>query len=111
MRNYRLLRHPDVAEDLLNTALLIAEVAGPKVALRKISEIEATIQKLRQVPHIGSIRDDIVPGLRAIPAAGRAVICFVVDDAREEVRILAIGYADSNWATRIKDRGARFKTP
>lgn len=67
------MRHPQLADDLTSTALLIAEYAGSAVALRKIGEIEETIRKLRQTPHVGSIIDDIAPGLRAIPAAQKGV--------------------------------------
>jgi len=99
MTKYRILRHPNVADDLFDIAVLIADYAGVEIALRRIGEIEQTVQKLRDVPHIGSVRDEIAPGLRAIPAAGKGVICFIVDDENHEVRILAIGYAGSDWMT------------
>lgn len=99
MTKYRILRDPNVADDLFDIAVLIADYAGVEIALRRIGEIEQTVQKLRDVPHIGSVRDEIAPGLRAIPAAGKGVICFIVDDENHEVRILAIGYAGSDWMT------------
>ena len=99
MTNYRILRHPNVADDLFDIAVLIADYAGMEIALRKIDEIEQAIRKLRKVPHIGTVRDEVAPGLRAIPAAGKGVICFVVDDENHEVRIMAIGYAGSDWMT------------
>ena len=99
MTKYRILRHPNVADDLHDIAVLIANYAGVEITLRKINEIEQAIRRLESVPHVGSVRDEIAPGMRAIPAAGKGVICFVVDDENHEVRIMAIGYAGSDWMT------------
>lgn len=104
MPTYKIARHPSVAGDLLDVALLIADYAGTEIALRKVDEIEAAIQRLASTPHVGSLRHEIVEGLRAIPAAGKAVICFVVDDEASEVRIMAIGYAGSDWMSATKGR-------
>lgn len=104
MPAFRIVRHPLVADDLLFIALLITDYAGAEIALRKIDEIEAAIQKLSAMPHVGSFRHEISQWLRAIPAAGKAVICFVVDDGRREVRIMAVGYAGSDWITASQSR-------
>ncbi len=104
MTKYRILRHPNVADDLTDIAVLIANYAGVEIALQKINEIEQTIRNLENVPHIRSLRDEIAPGLRAIPSAGKGVICFVVDDKHHEVRIMAIGYAGSDWVTATQTR-------
>jgi plasmid stabilization system protein ParE len=58
----------------------------------------------RLTPHKGTIRDAIAPGLRAIPAAGRGVIVFMVDDAARLVLVKAIGYAGSDWVARARRR-------
>ncbi len=104
MPSFRVVRHPLVADDLLSIALLISDYAGAEIALRKIDEIEAAIQKLSAMPHVGTLRHEIADGLRAIPAAGKAVICFVVDDNHREVRIMAVGYAGSDWITATQSR-------
>ncbi len=104
MPKYRIIRHPSVADDLADIALLLADYSGVEIALRKLDEIETVIRDLTDLPHVGSLRHEIAKGLRAIPAAGKAVICFVVDDSKTEVRILAIGYAGSNWIAVTKDR-------
>ena len=51
-----------------------------------------------------AVRDAIAPGLRAIPAAGRGVIVFMVDDAARLVLVKAIGYAGSDWVGRARRR-------
>ena len=72
--------------------------------MRKLAEIEQTIRKLRELPRIGSFRDEIVAGIRAIPAADKGVICFIVDDDRLEVRIMSIGCAGSDWSKTARAR-------
>ncbi|WP_244314603.1 type II toxin-antitoxin system RelE/ParE family toxin [Paracoccus pantotrophus] len=79
--------------------------AGPDIAARKLAEIEEAIATLRDTPHKGSIRDEIAPGLRAIPAGRKAVIAFVVDDEAAEVLIFAVTYGGANWVSRSKARG------
>lgn len=91
--NCRIRFHPLVARDLDTIARWIIDHAGVEVAHRKLNEIEQATMDLAHLPHRGSIRDDIVPGLRAIPAARRAVIAFTVDDAEEEVLVQAVTYS------------------
>ena len=45
---------------------------------------------------MGSIRNNIAPERRAIPTAGKGVVCFVVDDDLKEVKVLAASYACSD---------------
>lgn len=54
--------------------------------------------------HIGTLRHDIRSNLRAIPAAGKGVICFTVDDERRTVLIIAITYAGADWSSRVAER-------
>ena len=104
MPGYKIVRHPSVSGDLLDIAFLIAEYAGIEVAVRKVDEIEVAVGKLADLSHVGSLRHEIAEGLRAIPAAGKAVVCFGVGDDHNEVRIMAIGYASLDW---ISDSRAR----
>ena len=56
------------------------------------------------MPHKGSIRDEIAPGLRAIPAGRRAVIAFTVDDTAKEVFIRGVSYGGADWVGRSRSR-------
>lgn len=103
--SYRKKFHPLVARDLDTIANAIINYAGAVVAERKLAEIEAAIATLRATPHKGSIRDEIVLGLRAIPAGRKAVIAFVVDDDAREVLIYAITYGGADWIARTSVRG------
>lgn len=55
-------------DDLDWIAGWISDYAGASSAAAKINEIEQTIRSLALTPHKGSRRDEIAPGLRAIPA-------------------------------------------
>lgn len=102
--NYRLRVHPLVARDLDAIARWILDYARPDAAARKLVEIEAAIVMLKATPHKGSLRDEIAPGLRAIPAGRKAVIAFVVDDDQREVLIYAVTYGGADWAMRSSAR-------
>ena len=104
MAAYRLEYHPGAIQDLLAIHSLIADYAGKVIADRKIAEIEMAVYRLAEFPKIGSLRDEIRPGLRVIPIAEKACLCFAVEDESRTVLILCIGYAGSNWASRIKER-------
>jgi plasmid stabilization system protein ParE len=101
---YRIRFHPLVARDLDAIAQWIIDYAGPEVAARKLTEIEAAIATLKTTPHKGSLRDDIAPGLRAIPAGKKAVVAFTVDDEAGEVLIYAITYGGADWIGRSSMR-------
>ena len=103
---YRIRFHPLVALDLDAIAQWIIAYAGPEVVARKLSEIEAAIATLKATPHKGSLRDEIAPGLRAIPAGRKAVVAFVVDDDAGEVLIYAVTYGGADW---IRRTGARSR--
>jgi toxin ParE1/3/4 len=104
MSNYRVLRHPDVAADLMDIIGLIAEFAGTDVAVRKLEEMETTLRGLAQTPHIGTMRHDIFPNLRAIPTARKGVVSFIVDDDAKEVLVISITYAGADWISRTRKR-------
>ena len=103
--SYQIKFHPLVARDLDTIATAIIDRAGAVVAARKLGEIEAAVATLQDMPHKGSTRDEIAPGLRAIPAGRKAVIAFVVDDAAKEVLIYAITYGGADWIARTGARG------
>jgi toxin ParE1/3/4 len=103
-QRYRLRYHPGATDDLFKIFTLIEDYAGTAIANRKFSEIEHATKGLTGFPHKASPRDEVQPGLRVLPAAEKAVICFTVDDTDKSVMIVAIGYAGSDWAARVKER-------
>ncbi len=101
---YKIFRHKEVEQDLFDIINLLLEYAGFDVTEKKISEIEASIKNLAHTPHIGTIRDDILPNLRAIPTARKGVITFSVDDDKKEVFIISITYAGADWIAKTPHR-------
>lgn len=102
--NYRLRFHPLVEQDLDTIVRWITDHVGAHVAHRKLAEIEQAITDLSHVPHMGSVRDDMAPGLRAIPAGRKAVVAFTVDDTAQEVFIHAVTYGGADWMGRSRSR-------
>ena len=101
---YRVRFHPAVSEDLDAIVRWLVDHAGHETAARRLAEIDEVIASLQERPHKGSIRDEIAPGLRAIPAGRKAVIAFTVDDETREVFIHVVSYADADWMARSRAR-------
>lgn len=101
---YTITQHPLVEGDLLGVAELVADYAGIEVANRKVDEIVDFIDRLADYPHIGTVRSDLYPGLRAIPASPKAVVCFAVDDETKQVHIICVSYAGSDWQAAVRER-------
>ena len=101
---YRIRFHPLVGRDLDTIARWILDYAGSDIAARKLTEIEAAIATLKDTPHKGSLRPEIAPGLRALPAGRKAVVAFAVDDEAAEVLIYAVTYGGADWVARSRER-------
>lgn len=104
MSIYRLDYHPEAEQDLVDIYNLIENYAGRISAQRKLAEIETVTYRLADLPKIGTIRDDLAPELRAIPAGEKAVVCFRVDDETKTVLIVCVSYAGSDWMSRVRER-------
>ncbi len=102
--NWCVVFHPEVRDDLKAIARLLEGYAGREVALRKLGEIEAAARSLGKNPHRGTRRDEVAPGLRAIPAGRRGVIAFGVDERERVVLIYAITYGGADWVGRARAR-------
>jgi plasmid stabilization system protein ParE len=70
----------------------IAENAGPKTAERYTDRLRAFGLRLTHYPMRAEVRDYILPGVRLIGFEKSVTLAFIVDDAREEVRILRLLY-------------------
>ena len=102
---YRIRYHPLVSRDLERIAQWIVDYAGTEAANRRLTEIEEAIAALTLTPHKGTLRNEIAPGLRAIPAGKRAVIAFTVDEASKEVLVHVVSYSGADWISRSRARG------
>jgi len=59
----------------------------------------------KRTPRHGERRDEIAPGLRAIPAGRKAVVAFTVDAEAGEVDVPAVTHAGADWISRSKALG------
>jgi toxin ParE1/3/4 len=91
-------------DDLFGIFGLIESYAGTAIAQRKLGEIERVTRGLSDFPYIGSTRDDLQTGLRAIPAGEKAVISFIINEDTQTVMILCISYAGSDWMSKVPKR-------
>lgn len=101
---YAIARHPLVEADLLSIGDLISNYSGLEIAQTKVDEIVMFAEKLRDFPHIGTIRSDIHPGLRAIPASDKAVICFTVDEPTKTIYVICVSYGGADWQQKVRER-------
>lgn len=69
--SYRVVRHPPVRDYLSTITIFIGEYAGYDIAEGKITAIETTLLSFRDFPHVGTVRNEIYPGLRVIPPLER----------------------------------------
>ena len=102
--SYSIRFHSLVARDLDAIARWIIEYADAETAERKLAEIEPTFASMVRTSHKGSIRNEVAPGLRAIPAGRKAVIAFTVDDEAGEILVHAVTYGAADWVARTRSR-------
>ncbi len=103
-QGFRIVYSPEAEHDLELIDGFIAEYAGVAAADRVLDSIRMAVSKLADFPNKGTVRHDIIPGLRAIPAAEKAVICLIVDDNTHTIKIVCVTYAGQDWQTIAKDR-------
>ena len=72
-------------------------------AASRIRGIETDMEALCDLPHRGTVRADISPGLRSV-TKDRAIFYFDVDDKRRVVRILAVFFGGQDHQRRMLKR-------
>lgn len=92
MEGYTVVFAPEAVEQLAELYRYIAGQGAPLNALRYTEAIVAYCEGLSTVPHRGTRRDDIRPGLRTTNYEGRAVIAFAIDDVAMLVTIIGVYY-------------------
>jgi plasmid stabilization system protein ParE len=83
-KRYRVEEKPDVFSDYLAIAAHIERWTDDRaLADRTVDAIRDFIKSLKTVPHRGTKRDDLRPGLRIIPFKRRTAIAVEIDDHAE----------------------------
>lgn len=101
MTRFRVVRHPLVDRDIARIAAFLLEHTTVHSVLEKMAALDADVSALAENPYRGTRRDEISPGLRAIPSAGRRVIAFEVREDIRTVRILSITWGGAGWLGKI----------
>ena len=104
MTRFRVVRHPLVARDISRIASFLLEHTPPRSVAEKIAQLDKDAASLAENPWRGTRRDEITPGLRAIPSAGKGVIAFEVREDTRTVRILSITWGGFDWLGRVASR-------
>jgi plasmid stabilization system protein ParE len=98
---YKVRYHPDIGDDLRRIGGSLLPHAGQRSTLRIVTALRDAARRLSDTPHRGTLRAELFPGLRAIPAARRGVIAFTVDDERREVFVCMIAYGGFDWSAHV----------
>lgn len=101
---YRVLRHPLVDRDIARIAAWLLQFTTPASVAGKIAALDRDVTALGDNPHRGSRRDEISPGLRAIPSARKGVIALEINERIRVVRILSVTWGGADWMRRIVQR-------
>jgi toxin ParE1/3/4 len=99
--SYAIVLAPEARAQLDELYDYIAEAASPAIALRFTDAILGQLEELRDFPSLGTIRDDILPGLRTIGFRRRVTIAFVVEPS--EVSVVGIFYGGQDFETLLRD--------
>jgi len=72
-------------------------------AATRVRGIESAMLALGGAPHQGTLRPDLLPGLRSV-TRDRAIFYFDVDDDRRLVRVLAVFFGGQDHARAMLSR-------
>lgn len=109
---YRVTFSADAERDFdLIFAFLLESYIGfgeaPETAIDRAEErmqsIHADIETLSQTPHIGSLHDEILPGLRHV-TLGRAIVWFDILEDEKDIRVLAVFFGGQDHIRHMLTR-------
>lgn len=97
-KRYRVVEKREVIRDLIAIAIHIEHFTGDQaVADRTVDAICEYLRSFREMPHRGTKRDDLRPGLRVVPFKRKTVIAFEVDDKARTVTLLRVFYGGQDY--------------
>ena len=102
-RRYRIELAPEVVRDLAAIARHVESwTLDRAMADRTVAVIRAYLGGLGSVPHRGTRRDDLMPGLRIVPFKRRTAVAFTIDDRAGTVRILRVFYGGQDYEAVLR---------
>ena len=100
MKSYSVVFTPEAEEQLAELYRHIADNASPEIAERYTGAVITFCEGMRSVPHRGTRRDDIRPGLRITSYRRGTVIAFAVD--ADQVSIIGVFYGGRDYETALR---------
>lgn len=95
---YRVAEKPEVLFDYVAIAEHIERWTGDRaLADRTVDAIRAFIKSLTTMPHCGTRRDELRPGLRIVPFGKRTAIAIEIDDEAKVVTVLRVFYGGQDY--------------
>ena len=101
---YRVIRHSLVDRDIARIAAYLLDFTTPRSVADKIAALDSDVNALGENPYRGTRRNEILPGLRAIPSSEKGVIAFEVSEESRVVRVLSVTWGGANWMRKIAER-------
>jgi toxin ParE1/3/4 len=96
---YRVEDKVEVLDDYVAIAAHVERWTEDRaLADRTVEAVRAFVRGLGGLPHRGTRRDDLRPGLRIVPFGTRTAVAFEVDDARRVVTVLRVFYGGQDYA-------------
>lgn len=95
---YRVEEKAEVLDDYVAIAVHVERWTQDRAtADRTVEAIRDFVRKLGGLPHRGTRREDIRPGLRIVPFRTRTAVAFEVDDVRRVVTVLRVFYGGQDY--------------
>lgn len=102
MKEYAVVFSPEAEEQLAELYKYVAAAASPHAAERYISAIIDYCVTIGRLPHQGTRRDDINPGLCITNFKGNAVIVFGVNENDLVVTIVGVFYGGRDYSAVLR---------
>jgi plasmid stabilization system protein ParE len=100
VKTYGVVFTPEAEEQLVELYRYIEENASAEIALRYTSAVVEHCESLGTLPHRGTPRDDIRPGLRTTPFRRRTVIAYAVD--ADQVSVIGVFHGGRNYEAELQ---------
>jgi len=95
MRRRSVIQSKTANRDIVTIYFQIAEMAGHSIAERYVDRIEKYLSNFDLASERGTLRNDLMPGLRIIGFERRVTIAFTVEQTH--VTVLRVFYGGKDW--------------
>ena len=101
MKTHSVVFTPEAEEQLAELYRYIADNASAEIAFRYTDAVVEFCEGLETLPHRGTPRDDIRPGLRTTPYKRRTTVAYAVD--AEQVPIIGVFHGGRDFESILRE--------